>query len=82
MCVLAKDLTHAIFQTEGIAYDWVHHKVVWSDQRLRRILSMNTDRSERTTVMITEKPRAIALDPCRGSVHVLSHFFLFKVSMR
>ncbi len=60
------DYTHEVYSPDGIAYDWIGKKVYWTDSGINRIFSMNTDRTERLTVMITEKPRAIVLDPCRG----------------
>jgi hypothetical protein len=60
------DTSQTIDPPAGVAYDWISKKVYWSDRRSRRIISMKLDRTQRVTVMITELPRAIALDPCRG----------------
>ena len=31
---------------EGIAFDWVHQKIYWTDSRNRSVYSMNTDGSQ------------------------------------
>ena len=49
-----------------MAFDWVNERIFWADQKLKRIFSMNVDASHRTTVIVSPKPRAIALNPCRG----------------
>ena len=49
-----------------MAFDWVNERIFWADQKLKRIFSMNVDSSHRTTLIVSPKPRAIALNPCRG----------------
>ncbi len=51
---------------EGIAYDWVHEKIYWTDSRNRSIYAMNTDGSQIVDISRVERPRAIAVHPCKG----------------
>ncbi len=51
---------------EGIAYDWVHKKIYWTDSRNNSIYSMNTDGSQVIDMVRVERPRAIAVHPCMG----------------
>ena len=51
---------------EGIAYDWVHKKIYWTDSRNNSIYSMNTDGGQIIDMVRVERPRAIAVHPCRG----------------
>ena len=53
---------------DGVAYDWITRKIYWSDANQHHIYSMNLDTTNRLTVALVEKPRAIVLDPCHGSV--------------
>ena len=64
------DYTNEVYSPDGIAYDWIGKKVYWTDSRINRIFSMNIDRTHRTTLAVTQRPRAIVLDPCRGLVQI------------
>ena len=54
-----------IIEPEGLAVDWVHEHVYWTDQELRKIEVVSLDGSLRK-VLVHEglnKPRAIAVHP-------------------
>ncbi len=51
---------------EGIAYDWTHDKIYWSDSKNSSIYAMNTNGSQIVDIARVERPRAIAVHPCQG----------------
>ncbi|XP_066998103.2 low-density lipoprotein receptor-related protein 2 [Anabrus simplex] len=54
---------------EGIAYDWTQKKVYWTDSSNNSIYAMNMDGSELVMIARVERPRAIVVDPCNGSLY-------------
>lgn len=54
---------------EGIAYDWTQKKIYWTDSSNNSIYAMNTDGTELVMIARVERPRAIVLDPCNGTLY-------------
>ncbi len=52
----------------GLAIDWIHHKLYWTDSGTSRVEVANLDGSQRKVLLwqSMEKPRAIALHPMEG----------------
>lgn len=51
---------------EGIAYDWVHKRIYFSDYIGRSIESVGVDGLNRSFIAQANHPRAIVVDPCYG----------------
>ena len=51
---------------EGVAYDWVANKIYFADTNNGSIHSINPDGTHLVMIVQVDRPRAIALDPCRG----------------
>lgn len=54
---------------EGIAYDWTQRKIYWTDSSNNSIYAMNLDGTELVMIARVERPRAIVLDPCNGTLY-------------
>ncbi|XP_037294723.1 LOW QUALITY PROTEIN: low-density lipoprotein receptor-related protein 2 [Manduca sexta] len=54
---------------EGISYDWTQKKVYWTDSSNNSIYAMNLDGSELVMIARVERPRAIVVDPCNGTLY-------------
>ncbi|KAL4708620.1 hypothetical protein ACJJTC_001059, partial [Scirpophaga incertulas] len=54
---------------EGIAYDWTQRKIYWTDSSNNSIYAMNLDGSELIMIARVDRPRAIVVDPCNGSLY-------------
>lgn len=59
---------HDLFPPGGLAVDWVHDKLYWTDSGTSRIEVANLDGAHRKVLLWQnlEKPRAIALHPMEG----------------
>ena len=53
---------------EGIAYDWTQKKVYWTDSSNHSIYAMNLDGTDLVMIARVERPRAIVIDPCNGTL--------------
>ncbi|XP_049818680.1 low-density lipoprotein receptor-related protein 2 [Aethina tumida] len=53
---------------EGIAYDWTQMKIYWTDSSNHSIYAMNMDGSNLVMIARVERPRAIVIDPCNGTL--------------
>lgn len=68
------DETHTVLsrtlfmRSGGLAIDWIHDKLYWTDSGTSRIEVANLDGSHRKVLIweSMEKPRAIALHPIEG----------------
>ncbi|XP_067893601.1 low-density lipoprotein receptor-related protein 8-like isoform X2 [Heterodontus francisci] len=56
---------------EGLAIDWVHKNVYWTDSGTKSISMATADGTKRKTLINTDldKPRAISVDPIRGFMY-------------
>ena len=61
----------------GLALDWLHDRLYWTDSESNTIESSDLDGGRRTIVVYSglDKPRDIVLDPERGLVdtHTIIH---------
>jgi low density lipoprotein-related protein 2 len=62
--VLAKNIN-----PEGISYDWTQKKIYWTDSSNNSIYAMNTDGTSLVMIARVDRPRAIVVDPCNGSLY-------------
>lgn len=67
---LAEQITliDSLHSPEGLAVDWVHKNIYWTDSGNKSISVASGDGRKRKVLIATElsEPRAIAVDPHRG----------------
>ncbi|XP_044762088.1 low-density lipoprotein receptor-related protein 2 [Coccinella septempunctata] len=63
-----KTIINKTINPEGIAYDWTQKKVYWTDSSNHSIYAMNLDGSDLIMITRVERPRAIVINPCNGTL--------------
>lgn len=60
---------------DGLACDWLSHKLYWTDSETNRIEVATMEGHHRKVLFWSEvdQPRAIALVPMKGSVFILRY---------
>ncbi|CAK1544808.1 unnamed protein product [Leptosia nina] len=64
-----KNIINKNINPEGISYDWTQKKIYWTDSSNNSIYAMNLDGSELVMIARVERPRAIVVDPCNGTLY-------------
>jgi len=67
-CSWFHSVLHSPLEIGGLAIDWIHDKLYWTDSGTSRIEVANLDGTHRKVLLWQnlEKPRAIALHPMEG----------------
>ena len=58
-------VNHSISTPDGLAFDWVHNNLYWTDTGEDAISVINVDTLHRTELItgLPDEPRAIVVDP-------------------
>ncbi|CAK8674679.1 unnamed protein product [Clavelina lepadiformis] len=63
-------VTSGLSAAEGLDFDWLHKRLYFTDYTQDTISSVGIDGKNKTTLVTgLDRPRAIALDPCRGYMY-------------
>ncbi|XP_019645494.1 PREDICTED: very low-density lipoprotein receptor-like [Branchiostoma belcheri] len=64
-------VSEGIHTPDGVAVDWIHHKMYWTDTGTNTISVSRLDGNLRKTLFATDldEPRALALDPTEGFMY-------------
>ncbi|XP_028331825.1 low-density lipoprotein receptor-related protein 2 [Gouania willdenowi] len=54
---------------EGLAYDWVHKRLFFTDYYRRNVQSMGVNGQNRSVLINANRPRGIIVDPCYGYLY-------------
>ena len=76
-----------VMTTEGIAVDWIHHNLYWTDTGYNTIEVASADGLMRKILVEKDldEPRSIALDPRNGYMfqrHSLNHFCFLRTQIK
>ncbi|GBP08672.1 Low-density lipoprotein receptor-related protein 2 [Eumeta japonica] len=64
-----QDIIYKGINPEGISYDWTQKKIYWTDSSNNSICAMNLDGTELVMIARVERPRAIVVHPCNGTLY-------------
>ncbi|KAG7254532.1 hypothetical protein CRUP_003859, partial [Coryphaenoides rupestris] len=53
----------------GVAYDWVHQRLYWTEYSQKNIQAVGVDGGNRSLVAQANRPKAIIVDPCYGYLY-------------
>ncbi|XP_047465711.1 low-density lipoprotein receptor-related protein 2 [Mugil cephalus] len=73
--ILASDLD----DPEGVAYDWVHKRLYFTDYYKRNVQSIGIEGQNRSVVARGNRPRGIIVDPCYGYLYWTDWGFPAKI---
>ncbi|XP_015230707.1 PREDICTED: low-density lipoprotein receptor-related protein 2-like [Cyprinodon variegatus] len=62
---LASDLD----DPDGLAYDWIHNRLFFTDYYKRNVQSIGLDGQNRSVIAHANRPRGIIVDPCYGYLY-------------
>ncbi|XP_053722161.1 low-density lipoprotein receptor-related protein 2 [Synchiropus splendidus] len=54
---------------EGLAYDWVHKRLYFTDYYSQNVQSIGVDGMNRSVIAHANRPRGIVVDPCYGYLY-------------
>ncbi|XP_051771492.1 low-density lipoprotein receptor-related protein 2 [Ctenopharyngodon idella] len=56
-------------EPDGLAYDWIHKRLYFTDYYNRSVQSMGINGQNRSFIAHGDRPRAIVVDPCYGYLY-------------